>query len=213
MSAAKPKFCPECGAPRLSDARFCGNCGAAFATSTAPQVSPAHERPETTGQGWAVAVGKQLPDARALFRLQDRPKKRSSKPVETASEPAAKPPKGKSLWGSTLWMSITQGADMMTRAMAGGGPQDAHLELRIGIAAAVAVFGITLRSMPRLRSLLVRLGAIAMALLQGQSLMPVIKETITDPSLISAFAPNLAAQGAGLLALMRLFQTASARVK
>ena len=94
---------------------------------------------------------------------------------------------------------------MVTRAMASGTPGDPRLSLRLGIAAAVAVFSLMLGSMPRLRSLLVRAGTIAMAAFQGQGLMPVLKQAATDPSLIGTFAPNLAAQAAGFMALWKLF--------
>lgn len=115
------------------------------------------------------------------------------------------------MWGSALWMAITQGADMATRAIGNETPDDPKLPLRLGIAAAVAVFSVLLGSMPRFRSLLVRAGTIAMAVLQGQGLMPVIEQAVMDPSLIGAFAPNLAAQAAGFMALWRLFSSVGKR--
>jgi len=92
-----------------------------------------------------------------------------------------------------------------------GGPSDPYLSLRIGIAAAVAVFSLMLSPLPRLRSILVRLGTLAMAVMQGQGLIPVVQSVVLDPSLIGALAPNLAAQATGMLALLQLFIVARAR--
>jgi hypothetical protein len=103
-------------------------------------------------------------------------------------------------------MAITQGADLMTRAMEGGAETDQTLPLRLGLAAAVAVFGVTLGSTPLLRTVLVRLGTAGIALLQGASLWSQLQGIATDPQLLQAALPNLGAQGASLIAVYRLFR-------
>lgn len=161
-----------------------------------------------TGSTWQVAVGNSLPDASRLF---DLPPPKVRKGSRHEAQEAAPSPKGKSLWGSALWMSITQGADMITRALATGTPDDPKLPLRLGIAAAVAVFSVTLGSMPRLRSILVRLGTLAMGVLQGQAVIPLIQQAILDPSLLRDMSPNLGAHAVGLMALFNLFRAATSR--
>lgn len=157
---------------------------------------------------WQVAVGSTLPDAARLFDLP--PPKVHREPRHEVQD-AAPAPKGKSLWGSALWMSVTQGADMITRELASGAPNDPRLPLRLGIAAAVTVFSVTLGSMPRLRSILVRLGALAMGVLQGQAVLPLVQQAILDPSLLRDLAPNFGAHAAGLMALFNLFRAATSR--
>ena len=103
-------------------------------------------------------------------------------------------------------MGITQGADLMTRAVEGGQGNDQTLSLRLGLAAAVAVFGVTLGSSPLLRTLLVRLGTLGIAILQGAALLPQLQSLIMDPQLLQAALPNLGAQAASFLAVFRLFQ-------
>lgn len=100
---------------------------------------------------------------------------------------------------------------MVTRALESGAPNDPNLPLRLGIAAAVAVFSVTLGSMPRLRSILVRLGTLAMGFLQGQTLLPLIQQAVLDPSLLRDLAPNLGVHAVGLMALFKLFRAASSR--
>lgn len=224
MTAKPPKFCFNCGAPRHAAARFCGSCGQAFADQAPPAVSEAeresrpldHPPPPLpraaptvpTGSTWQVAVGSTLPDASRLF---DLPPPKARRKLRREVQDTAPSPKGKSLWGSALWMSVTQGADMLTRALASGAPNDPNLPLRLGIAAAVAVFSISLGSMPRLRSILVRLGTLAMGVLQGQAVMPLIQQAVLDPSLLRDLAPNLGAHAVGLMALFKLFRAATGR--
>ncbi|MCB1224760.1 MAG: zinc ribbon domain-containing protein [Verrucomicrobiales bacterium] len=222
-------FCPQCGAQRAGQARFCGQCGAAFPEASdaseppvkprrksrrrkksAPATPPALPQTHAGSDGWQVAVGDDLPDARRLFDIPAPAPKRRSKRHDPEPPPLPQT-KGKSLWGSTLWMAMTQGADLVTREMESGAPNDPSLSLRLTIASAVAVFGITLSSMPRLRSLLVRLGTAAIAVIQGQSVWPVVKQALMDPNLLSSFAPNLTAQAFGLLALLKLFKSASSK--
>ena len=117
--------------------------------------------------------------------------------------------KAKSIFGSTLAMAVTQGADLVTRTMeSGGGTGDPQLQLRLAIAAGIAVFGLFLGPLPRLRMILVRLGTVVLALLQGGSLVSVLGGLATDPQLISTVAPNLGAQAASMLAIFRLFKVA-----
>lgn len=108
-------------------------------------------------------------------------------------------------------MAVTQGADLMTRAMESNTANDPTLYLRLGIAAAVAVFGISLGSTPRLRMILVRVGATAIGLLQGASLLGQIQALALDPQVLQAAMPNLGAQFASVLAVFRLFQQAGKR--
>ncbi|MCB1211177.1 MAG: zinc ribbon domain-containing protein [Verrucomicrobiales bacterium] len=217
------KFCPQCGAARVAKARFCAECGAAFGEevpsgkrtsrrSAGPRVAsqpPPIPQP-VLANTWQVAVGNALPDARRLF---DIPATRKPRTVRSSTQESAAAPtaRGKSLWGSTLWMALTQGADMVTRELQSSAPNDPNLSLRLMLASAVAVFGITLTSMPRLRSVLVRLGTVGMAVLQGQGVWPVLKQAMLDPSILSSFAPNLAAQAAGMMALLKLFKSASGK--
>ena len=224
MSTAK--FCPQCGAPRTAKARFCAECGSAFSddpppakrAARAPQRSAASRgsahpppipQPTAAAATWQVAVGDSLPDARRLFTIPTAKKSRAvrSKPPETGVHPAGR---GKSLWGSTLWMGLTQGADIVTRELQAS-PNDPNLSLRLTLASAVAVFGVTLTSMPKLRSVLVRLGTAGMAVLQGQGVWPVLQQAMLDPSILGSFAPNLAAQAAGMMALLKLFKSASGK--
>lgn len=100
---------------------------------------------------------------------------------------------------------------MVTRAMEGGAENDKTVHLRLGIAAAVAVFGLSLGSSPRLRTVLVKLGAVAIALLQGSSIFSVLQSVATDPQLIQSIIPNVGAQLVSLMALFRLFREVGKR--
>lgn len=204
MTAPAPaRFCSACGHPRNPDAKFCGHCGAAFTSSTPPPLPAAG--PSSPASNWQVAVGGKLPT------VQPNKKRKPNKSAPSGS--AASPPtaKAKSLWGSTLFMAVTQGADLMTRAMESNTANDRTLYLRLGIAAAVAVFGISLGSTPRLRMILVRVGATAIGLLQGASLWGQIQALALDPQVLQAAMPNLGAQFASVLAIFRLFQQAGKR--
>lgn len=195
---APARFCPACGAARNPNAKFCGRCGTSFGRSadTAAPGAPAPIRES----GWQVAIGGALPPIEPPA-LKKKKKKKTAPPVL-----AVPPPKARSVWGSTLFMAITQGADLMTRAMEGGAETDQTLPLRLGLAAAVAVFGVTLGSTPLLRTVLVRLGTAGIALLQGASLWSQLQGIATDPQLLQAALPNLGAQGASLIAVYRLFR-------
>lgn len=155
-----------------------------------------------------MIAGKDLPEASQLFDLAKGAPATGKKRPSASVMPTSK---GNRLWGTTLWMALTQAADLVTRSIGSGSPDDPYVSLRIGVAAAVAVFSLTLSPLPRLRSVLVRLGAVAMALLQGQGLLPVVQTAVLDPSLIGVLAPNLAAQAAGIAALVQLFIAARAR--
>jgi hypothetical protein len=222
MNTTPFKFCIKCGAPRHGGAGFCGACGSSFPASggqTASAIPPNPGKPcepAAVAAGgsvgnWQVIAGEALPPASGLFDLSRpaRPVRQESRKT-ASSVPASK---NKPLWGNTFWMSITQAADMVTRSLETGGPGDPYLSLRLGVAAAVAIFGLALAPLPRLRSVLVRLGTIAMAVMQGQGLLPVVQSTLADPSLIGTFAPNLAAHAAGLTALLQLFRAARFRAK
>ncbi len=153
-------------------------------------------------------VGDRLPDAAALFPEVGRARKPKPKKASSHAKAGAAP-KAKSIFGSTLAMAVTQGADLVTRTMeSGGGTGDPQMQLRLAIAAAIAVFGLFLGPMPKLRMILVRLGTVVLALLQGGSLVSVLSGLATDPQLISTVAPNLGAQAASMLAIFRLFKVA-----
>jgi len=207
MNTLAIKFCLSCGAPRHGNAAFCGACGNLFPVGDAP-ASLAVPTNENKG-AWRVIAGTALPEASQLFNLTQR----SSATVAIPKSAPVMPPasKGKPLWGSALWMSLTQAADMVTQTVGTGVPTDQYLSLRMGVAAAVAVFSLALAPLPRLRCILVRLGTLSMAVLQGQGLVPVIQSAVLDPPLIGALAPNLAAQAAGMMALLQLFVKARAR--
>lgn len=224
--ASTHRFCPSCGAPHDPEARFCGNCGEAFSPPATPPVSsvpPARTRrqaPEPSKgapsppapKNWKVTVGDRLPNAATLFPEVGRKRRAKAEPKKASSHarPGAAPKvKAKSIFGSTLAMAVTQGADLVTRTMeSGGGTGDPQLQLRLAIAAGIAVFGLFLGPLPRLRMILVRLGTVVLALLQGGSLVSVLGGLATDPQLISTVAPNLGAQAASMLAIFRLFKVA-----
>lgn len=215
-SSTTLRFCPGCGAACSPDARFCGGCGAMLGTAPPPlapaksttrkAISPPIPAATTTvPTAWKVAFGDALPPAGKLFPEQVKPA-RSKKPRAAGSIMEAPLPRAKSVWGSTFFMALTQGADMVTRAMEGGAENDRTVHLRLGIAAAVAVFGLGLGFSPRLRTVLVRLGTVALALLQGSSILSVLQGVITDPQLIQSVMPNVGAQLVSLLAVVRLFR-------
>ena len=192
---ATARFCTACGHPRNPNAKFCGHCGSAFEPGTAPATAATSH--------WQVAVGGEL----SITQPKPKKKKKTARPA-VAKAPS---PKAKSLWGSTLFMAITQGADLMTRALESNSPQDDTLYLRLGLAAAVAVFGVTLGSTPRLRMILVRLGTLAIGVLQGASLWGQVQGLALDPQILQAAMPNLGAQTASILAVLRLFRQAGIR--
>lgn len=230
------RFCPSCGAARSPDARFCGVCGASLAVSVATAValpvtppplksSTRHSSPppipaSRTGQksavvatgstAWKVSIGDVLPAVGSLFPKQTKTPRAKKNHVARAT--AELPiPKAKALWGSTFFMALSQGADMVTRAMEGGTENDKSVHLRLGIAAAVAVFGVALGSSPRLRTVLVKLGTVAIALLQGSSIFTVLQSVATDPQLIQSVIPNVGAQLVSLMAVFRLFREVGKR--
>lgn len=100
---------------------------------------------------------------------------------------------------------------MITRSLSSGTSNDPNLPLRLGIAAAVAVFSVSLGSLPRLRSILVRLGTLAVGILQGQAVYPLVQQAVLDPSLVRDLAPNIGAHAVGLMALFKLFLAATSR--
>jgi len=200
------RFCPACGAEHSPQAKFCGHCGAELRAVTS---TPAGSNPPPAA-AWSVAVGDALPLTKKKGRKPTNTKHSPQARAAVAGETAPKA-KGRSIWGSTLFMAITQGADLMTRAMESGGENDQTLPLRLGLAAAVAVFGVTMRSTPLLRTILVRLGTLGIALLQGASLWTQLQGLIADPQLLQAALPNLGAQGASLLAVYRLFRQVGKR--
>ena len=208
--AAIKQFCPSCGAKHSPGAKFCGNCGHAFVAETPVMHEAEHQNSVPVGKPsvWQVAVGTALPRAESLFPgISREPRRKKKSGASKSRSSIGSPAKAKPIFGSTLFMAVSQGADLVTRSLEGGGiPGDHTLQLRLGIAAAVAVFGVSLGSMPRLRTVAVKLGAVAIALLQGASLLTVAKGLATDPQLITAMAPNLGAQVTSMLAVFRLFK-------
>lgn len=198
---APARFCSVCGASRNPAAKFCGHCGSVFDAPTPPPLPISRTRPDL---GWQVSVGGELP----VVQVPAIKKKSVPRRKPTAGPPAKK---AGSLWGSTLFMAVTQGADLMTRAMESNIANDRTLYLRLGIAAAVAVFGISLGSTPRLRMILVRVGSMSIGILQGASLWGQVQALALDPQVLQAAMPNLGAQFASILAVFRLFRQAGKR--
>ncbi|MCB1231147.1 MAG: hypothetical protein KDN19_12805 [Verrucomicrobiae bacterium] len=156
-----------------------------------------------------MIVGDAIPDS--LIPSPPQRRARSTRNKTAASSPTRFAPgeTGAPLGKSTFWMALTQMADVVTQSMGTG--ITPYTSERLMLASATAVLSITMRKRPRLRKWLVRLGTLGMGLFQGGSLVAVLGQAAEDPQLITSLAPNLAAQGVSLLAILKLFKAAGHR--
>lgn len=206
------EFCPNCGAPRAADSRFCGACGQAFVEATrVPRASAESPRRKAGGEvaNWSVVVGADVPDTVVREAVASVASSAPSKKIGRARSQSAPVTPGAPLGKSTVWVALTQMADLVTQSMASVGTS--YTSERLMLASATAVLAVTLRKRPRLRQWLVRLGTLGIGLLQGGSLAAVLKSFAGDPQQLASLAPNLAAQVMSLLAILKLFKAAGHR--
>ncbi len=232
--SAPANICLQCGAPRSTNARFCGACGYAFSRVRSPDkaarvraatisnrsreellpVTATPSKQTTRGRApggpasWVVVTGEEVPDSLIRDAVADAGRE-AQHAIEFGARARRAVPRGLPLRKQTIWMVLTQAADVVTQSMGGLSPP--YTSERLMLASCTAVLSVAMRKHPRLRQWLVWLGALGMGLMQGGSLVSVLQQAVGDPDVLGSIGPNLAAQGASLVAILKLFKAAGWR--
>ena len=207
------RFCPECGAPRNSTARFCGGCGKIFdaAKAEAPsETPPAAATPAVASQpvpptpmalpplnimpgSWNVVVGDVLPP---IIAANGIPGVMSTVPMAIVASSA-------SLRGSAWSVAITTATDIAAAYGTGDPAALNNAYLRGGLALFSLIAGLLAGSSRGWMSRLTIVGTLALALVQSGSLYGFAMRILQNPQMLSGLLPNALTQGFSLVAALR----------
>jgi len=210
------RFCPECGAPRNSTARFCGGCGKTFdaAKAEAPsETPPAAATPAVASQpvpltptalpplnimpgSWNVVVGDVLPPILAAIPTNGIPGVMSTVPMAIVANSA-------SLRGSAWSVAITTATDIAAAYGTGDPAALNNAYLRGGLALFSLIAGLLAGSSRGWMSRLTIVGTLALALVQSGSLYGFAMRILQNPQMLSGLVPNALTQGLSLVAAVR----------
>lgn len=219
---ATAKFCTACGAPRSLEAHFCNECGRSFDEDIAPEhpetkhgPPPLLPRAKVVGDtvsanagSWAVVVGDSIPESLIQGAVGNAKVASPVRPLLSRLL-AESGELGAPLGRQTLWMAGAQVVEVLMQVVGGWG--NPYTGTRLFFASATAIFGLTMRNRPHLRAWLVRIGTLAAGALQSASLISSLGHLGSLSGSIFGLLPNLAAQGAALYAMVRLFRSAGYR--
>lgn len=207
------RFCPECGAPRNSTARFCGGCGKIFdaAKAEAPsETPPAAATPVVASQpvpptpmalpplnimpgSWNVVVGDVLPP---IIAANGIPGVMSTVPMAIVASSA-------SLRGSAWSVAITTATDIAAAYGTGDPAALNNAYLRGGLALFSLIAGLLAGNRRGWMSRLTIVGTLALALVQSGSLYGFAMRILQNPQMLSGLLPNALTQGFSLVAALR----------
>jgi hypothetical protein len=198
------RYCPNCGAPRSETARFCEACAHPLAqASNSSLPAPAVSAPvEAAPTNWKVIVGDQLPPPQIVASRPPQPSQQNPSPAPvTAVKPTAAT--HRSLRGPAISLFITTGIEIATSLATNNGIAQQAIVYRGGLAVLNLFAGLIAGPRRGVASVIMLLGSLVLALMQGASLYSFADQILANPSIIQGLLPNVATQGLACLTALR----------
>lgn len=190
------KFCPECGAPRKPEARFCGGCGKPFVTQSETGGAPASSQSAPPSpNSWQVVVGEKLPEIKTI------PGMAAAGVLSTV--PMASQKTGAPL-SKTVWTVAMTTATDLASAFATGDPAARKTAyLRGGLALVSLAGGLLAGSKRGWVSRIVMVASLGLAFVQSGSLYSFARRILDNPQMLSGLLPNVVTQSLSFLSALR----------
>jgi hypothetical protein len=199
------RYCPNCGAPRSEGARFCEACAhpltndfVAGSQTTAEGTSPVMADPAN----WKVIVGDQLPPPSAVVVNTPVPPQPQWTPVLPPSTQAPQTAY-RSLRSPAISQFVATGIEIATSMTTNSGIAQQTLVFRGGLAVLNLLAGLIAGPRRGLASVILMMGSVVLAILQGISLYSCGERMLAAQSVIQGLLPNMATQGLAFCTALR----------
>ena len=199
------RYCPNCGAPRSEGARFCEACAHPLTTefvagsqATADGASPVMADPAN----WKVIVGDEPPPLSAAVVKTPVPSHPQLTPVLPPSTQAPQTAY-RSLRSPAISLFVATGIDIATSMATNSGIAQQALVFRDSLAALNLLTGLIAGPRRGLASVILMMGSVLLAILQGISLYSCGERMLAAQSVIQGLLPNMATQGLAFCTALR----------